>query len=191
MKLIVGLGNPGKRYLYSRHNMGFLAIDKIAEDYGISVSHKDFDALYGKGRLIDTSIILAKPLTYMNLSGLAVRRLFEYFQPDNTSDVILIHDDLDLPFGTLRVKAKGGHGGHKGLISVIEALGTQNFVRIRLGIGRPPMEMRAEEYVLDRFSPEEMERLEDVLTVAKEAVFVTVTSGVQAAMNKYNGKAIN
>jgi len=171
--------------------MGFLAIDKIAEDYGISVSHKDFDALYGKGRLIDTSIILAKPLTYMNLSGLAVRRLFEYFQPDNTSDVILIHDDLDLPFGTLRVKAKGGHGGHKGLISVIEALGTQNFVRIRLGIGRPPMEMRAEEYVLDRFSPEEMERLEDVLTVAKEAVFVTVTSGVQAAMNKYNGKAIN
>jgi len=191
VKLIVGLGNPGKRYLYSRHNMGFLAIDKIAEDYGISVSHKDFDALYGKGRLIDTSIILAKPLTYMNLSGLAVRRLFEYFQPDNTSDVILIHDDLDLPFGTLRVKAKGGHGGHKGLISVIEALGTQNFVRIRLGIGRPPMEMRAEEYVLDRFSPEEMERLEDVLTVAKEAVFVTVTSGVQAAMNKYNGKAIN
>lgn len=191
MKLIVGLGNPGLRYEMTRHNLGFMAVDRVAEDYGIDVAQKGFQSIYGKGKLANTPVILAKPLTYMNLSGQATKKLFDYFKLEDSSQLIVIHDDLDLPFGTLRIRTQGGPGGHKGLESVIEQMGTSRFVRVRLGIGRPPVHMGADEYVLDRFSPEEFDRLESILKLASEAVYVTATSGAQTAMNKYNGKAIN
>ncbi|MCX7982758.1 MAG: aminoacyl-tRNA hydrolase [Syntrophales bacterium] len=191
MKLIVGLGNPGLRYEMTRHNMGFLTIDRLTEDYGIEITQRGFQSLYGKGKFEDTQVILAKPQTYMNLSGQAVKKLFDYFKLNDSSNLIVIHDDLDLPFGTLRIRARGGHGGHRGLMSVIEHMGTSNFIRLRMGIGRPPVHIAADEYVLDRFSPVELDQLESLLKLASEAVFLTVTSGVETAMNKYNGKAIN
>jgi len=191
VKLIVGLGNPGARYELTRHNLGFLAVDRITEDYGITVSQKGFQSLYGKGYWKNIPVILAKPLTFMNLSGQAVKKLFDYFRIEDPTHLIVIYDDLDLPFGTLRIRKQGGNGGHKGLMSIIGAMGTTNFVRLRLGIGRPPLDRGAEEYVLDRFSPEEMDELDKVLKVASEAVYTIVISGVETAMNRYNGKAIN
>lgn len=163
----------------------------MSEDYGIEIDKKGLQSSYGKGEMGHIPVILAKPLTYMNLSGHAVKKLFAYFHIEDPSNVIVIHDDLDLPFGTLRIRAQGGHGGHKGLISIMETMGCKNFVRVRLGIGRPPINQGADSYVLDRFSSEEMMQLQSVLKVASEAVYEIVTSGVQTAMNKYNGKAIN
>lgn len=175
----------------TRHNMGFMAMDRISQDYGITLSQKGFDACYGRGKVGTVPVTLAKPLTFMNLSGRAVAQLLDNAHLADPADLIVIHDDLDLPFGTLRIKAGGGHGGHRGLISIIDKVGSNEFTRIRLGIGRPPAGMTAEDYVLERFLPEETVVLEEVLTTASEAVEVIVSSGAQAAMNKYHGKTIN
>ncbi|MDI6725654.1 MAG: aminoacyl-tRNA hydrolase [Smithellaceae bacterium] len=188
MKLIVGLGNPGARYRFSRHNFGFLVLDYLADRHNLPVKKASFNALLGDGRIGDTRIILAKPQTYMNLSGAAVQEISAYSRID-ALDIIVVHDDLDLPLGTLRLKIGGGPGGHKGLVSIINRLGTADFIRLRLGIGKPDDRRRMEDYVLEFFSPEEMALVSQVTARAGEAIEETIASGLQAAMAKYHTKA--
>ena len=187
MRLIIGLGNPGLKYQFTRHNIGFLVIDKLASDYNISVSMKGFDAYFGKGKIGEIPVLLAKPQTYMNLSGVSVKKLVEFFKID-LPDVIIVHDDIDLPFETIRLKAGGGHAGHKGLISIIEYLGNDYFIRVRLGIGRPHNRVMVEDYVLQPLTQDEMRFLPDIITAANGAVTTIIISGIQTAMNLYNNR---
>lgn len=185
MKLIVGLGNPGNRYRYSRHNFGFLALDEFAGQHNISIKKNCASALVGNGKIGNVKVILAKPQSYMNLSGAAVWNLSDYNKID-TSDIIVIHDDLDLPLGTIRLKLGGGHGGHKGLVSIIESLGSLDFIRIRLGIGKPDNREKTEGYVLEFFSAAEMEQVQRVVVEAGQAIEETIRSGIQSAMARYH-----
>jgi len=191
MVLIVGLGNPGGRYEKGRHNAGFMVIDHLTLDLQIPVEQKNFAALSGRGKIQDTQVIFVKPQTYMNLSGEAVRRFFDFYKMERPEDVIVVHDDLDLPYSVIRLKAGGGHGGHKGLMSIIQHLGSPDFLRVRIGIGKPADREMTERHVLEPFSKEEMKRLTVVVTTASAAVREIVSSGIQAAMNKYNGSTIN
>jgi PTH1 family peptidyl-tRNA hydrolase len=190
VKLIVGLGNPGPQYLLSRHNAGFLVVDALAREENIDFDMKRFDSLFGKGSLSGVPVLLAKPQTFMNLSGTGVGKLVRFFKID-IEDVIIIHDDLDLSQGDVRVKISGGDGGHKGLKSVIDHLGSSGFVRIRLGIGKPSGKEMIEGYVLERFSEDEVKLLPDITARAVNAVIEVVSSGAQAAMNKFNVRETN
>ena len=189
MKLIVGLGNPGEQYRTSRHNLGFLVLDQLAGQYGISLQKRAFDAFLGKGRVGSGAIILAKPQTYMNLSGSAVQKLVEYFKID-VENLIIIHDDLDLPFQTLRLKKGGGDGGHRGLASIIKHLGSPDFLRVRIGIGKPIRKTMVESYVLAPFSEDETIVLPRLIEQTCEAVRETVLVGIESAMRNYHGKSI-
>lgn len=189
MKLIVGLGNPGARYRCTRHNMGFLVLDQLARQLDIPVSQKGFEACFGKGKIGRIPLFLAKPQTYMNLSGITVKKIVDYFKTD-TENLIIIHDDLDLPFEDIRIKTGGGHGGHKGLISIIDHLGTADFTRIRLGIGKPPLKAMVEDYVLSPFNSDEMARLHRLTTTAGDVVKEVISSGIQAATQKFNRRVI-
>jgi len=191
MVLIVGLGNPGRRYEKARHNAGFMVIDHLTLDLQIPVEQKKFTALSGRGQVQDTQVIFIKPQSYMNLSGEAVRRFFDFYKMERPEDVIVVHDDLDLPFSVIRLKAGGGHGGHKGLLSIIQHLGSPDFLRVRIGIGKPADKEMTERHVLEPFSREEMKRLTAVVTTAGLAVREIVSSGIQTAMNQYNGSTIN
>lgn len=191
MKLIVGLGNPGVRYRFSRHNIGFLVLDQLAKHCDIDVSTKKLSSYVGKGKIGNVAVLLAKPQDFMNRSGIAVRKLFEYFKLTNIEDVIVVHDDLDLPFNSLRLKAGGGHGGHKGLISVTTNLGSEAFSRVRVGIGKPVNKLMVEGYVLSSFSESEMKFIPHIIKNAVDAVVEIVSSDIQAAMNMYNVKKIN
>jgi len=188
VKFIAGLGNPGIRYQWSRHNAGFLVLDQLALQHSISISQTIFDAHIGKGKIAGSAAILAQPQTFMNLSGIAVRKLTDYFRID-PEDVIVVHDDLDLPFGTIRLKTGGGHGGHKGLISIIEHLGGADFIRVRFGIGRPARKSMVESYVLEPFSGDEMNLVPQLTLKAGEAVADIISAGTLAAMEKHHGKA--
>jgi PTH1 family peptidyl-tRNA hydrolase len=190
VKLIAGLGNPGTRYQLTRHNLGFLVLDRLAETNRISVGQMGFDARFGKGMIADQAVLLIKPQTFMNLSGASVRKFFEYYRI-NIDDVIVVHDDLDLPFGTIRFKAGGGHGGHKGLISIIDHLGMTDFSRVRLGIGKPVHKGMVDSYVLSPFSPDEMIVLPRLTSAAATALTDMLSLGIQAAMGMHNGKTIN
>ena len=185
MRLIIGLGNPGKRYSLSRHNMGFLVLETLAKRANINIDSNKFDSCFGKGVISGVPVVVAKPQTFMNLSGISVGKLARFFKVD-IEDVIVIHDDLDLSFNEIRVKEGGGDGGHKGLRSVIDHLGGLDFIRVRLGIGRLAQNERVEGYVLERFSEEEVKILHDIVTRASEAVVLAISSGTQAAMNKFN-----
>ncbi len=185
MRCVVGLGNPGKRYRLNRHNAGFLVLDQLAEQHAISISQTLFDADIGKGKIAGSAVLLAQPQTFMNLSGAAIRRLIDYFRI-TIEDMIVVHDDLDLPFQTIRLKVGGGHGGHKGLISIIDHLGSADFTRVRIGIGRPPHKSMVESYVLSSFSDEEMNCLPQLTRTAAEAVTDIISSGIQAAMEKHH-----
>lgn len=187
MRLIVGLGNPGKEYLFSRHNLGFMVVDRLADDLDIRVARSQFDALTGDGTISGNRIILAKPQTFMNLSGNSVAGLLRFYKLE-MEDLIVIHDDLDLPFDTVRIKKGGGHGGNKGVMSIINQLGSPDFIRVRMGIGKPPRKEMTEGHVLGRFFPEEMERLPDLLVRAADAVEAIIKSGLAAAMNQFNQK---
>ena len=189
MKLIVGLGNPGARYEFTRHNMGFLVLDELARQLNVPLSQRGFEACFGKGKLGQTALILVKPQTFMNLSGPAVRKIIDYFKCD-TEDLIIIHDALDLPFEDIRLKTGGGHGGHKGLISVIDHLGTADFVRLRLGIGKPFRKTEVESYVLSPFNSDEMARLPRLTALAGNIIMEIVSSGIQTAKQKFNRGAI-
>ncbi|PKN66971.1 MAG: aminoacyl-tRNA hydrolase [Deltaproteobacteria bacterium HGW-Deltaproteobacteria-12] len=185
MHLIVGLGNPGNRYRFTRHNIGFMVLEKLAQEVKIDLKHRSFDAIWGKGKIRGTDTLLALPQTYMNLSGTAVRQLVAFFKAD-INNLIVIHDDLDLPFGTIRLKAGGGNAGHKGLTSITDNLGSSDFMRVRLGIGKPPDKSRIEGYVLEPFaSDEELSLLPEIISTAAEAGSEIILSGIQKAITKY------
>ena len=184
MKIIVGLGNPGIPYEWSRHNIGFLVVNRLAEIHHILVGTRRFKSLLGKGSIDSQSVILAKPMTYMNRSGEGVAKIVSFFQA-GMKDLIVIHDDLDLPFGKLRIKQRGGDGGHQGIRSVIESTGGNSFLRLKIGIGRPPKEMDPAEYVLTPFSAREKSSLDEALTLSAECLAVILREGIETAMNRY------
>lgn len=184
--LLVGLGNPGREYRGNRHNVGFMAIDRLCEAFGIKIGKVQSKALIGSGLWEGRKIIVAKPQTYMNLSGEAIGSLLRYYKvPFN--QLIVAHDDLDLPVGTLRLRPGGGSAGQKGVASTIEKVGTQQFPRLRIGIGRPPGQMDAAAYVLQDFSKADQELLLPTLDRAVEAMKVFILQGLEAAMNQFNG----
>ncbi len=190
MKLIAGLGNPGIKYRFSRHNMGFLVLEALAEKQDIEIRQKKFGSCLGKGTLSGIAVMMVKPQTFMNLSGVAIKEILEYFKID-LSNLIVVHDDLDLPFSSIRIKENGGHGGHKGLISIINSLGMSDFIRIRLGIGKPEHKEMVEGYVLEHFTNEEMKILPDVLSRACDAIVKVISSGTHPAMNRFNIRSNN
>jgi len=190
LKLIVGLGNPGARYQFTRHNFGFLVLDQLAEDQEIRIAQAGFDALWGKGIIAGQTVLLAKPQTFMNLSGKSVRKLTDFFKIV-VEDVLVVHDDLDLPFGTIRLKAGGGQGGHNGLKSIRDHLGGPEFQRVRLGIGKPAQRSAVEQYVLKPFTESELRFLPRIITTAGNAIREVISSGIKTAMNNYNGLVIN
>ncbi|MEK6645280.1 MAG: aminoacyl-tRNA hydrolase [Candidatus Firestonebacteria bacterium] len=181
MKLIVGLGNPGKEYIGTRHNLGFSVIDELAKDFNIQVTKKFCNSLLGKGLYNESELLLAKPQTYVNLSGLAVLGLYQKYEIDNS---IIIYDDMDLPLGKIRFRKDGSAGGHKGMNSIIVSLKRKDISRLRIGIGRPYGE--AKDYVLSKFKKAELEIVRDILQKSKEAIYYFITNGIVASMNKYN-----
>jgi peptidyl-tRNA hydrolase, PTH1 family len=187
--LIAGLGNPGPRYRKNRHNIGFMVIDALADTTRIPIRRVEFRALVGKGTLENKPAILAKPQTFMNDSGQAVVPLMRFYKIPNEK-LIVVHDDLDLPFGTLRLRPQGGTGGQKGMSSIISKLDTQEFARLRVGIGRPPGRMLPRDYVLHDFDSEEEEILPEVLQTAVDAIRRFVVDGIEGAMNDFNGQVI-
>ncbi len=190
MKLIVGLGNPGIEYQFTLHNFGFLAVDRIAERCGAHSGNRRCRALTGKAVMEGREALLAKPETFMNLSGLSVRELVDEYEIDPGKDLIVIYDDLDLPFGSLRVRTKGSAGGHHGMESIIGALGTQDFMRIRLGISPERPIGDGAKYVLSQFKKSQYTTVDEVLDSAADAVKVLLTEGPAAAMNKFNRKPV-
>lgn len=184
--LIAGLGNPGPRYARTRHNLGFLVVAALSERWGIPLTKERWEAVWGQGRLGERRIILAQPQTYMNLSGQAVAPLLRYFQLSPEA-LVVVHDDLDLPAGRLKLAWDGGAGGHKGVLSVAAALDTLDFYRVKLGIGRPPAGMPAEAYVLEPVAQEEWERLEEAAARAAQAVEVLIQEGLAPAQNRFHG----
>ena len=184
--LLIGLGNPGREDQNNRHNFGFMLIDRLAvriNARGLKVQSK---AIVTSGLYQDRKIILAKPQTYMNLSGQAAQGLLNFYKIP-MENMLIAHDDLDIPFGTIRIRPKGGPGGQGGMASTIEKLGTKDFPRLRLGIGRPPGRMDPAAFVLQDFSREEMKLISEILDRAADAALEFVVSGLSAAMKKYNG----
>ncbi len=188
MKLIVGLGNPGIEYQFTPHNMGFLAVDRIAEQCGVRVNNRHCRAQTARTRLAGHEVVLAKPETYMNLSGSSVTELVREYQVQPEQDLVLLYDELDLPFGTLRVRPRGRSAGHNGVESVIAALGTQEITRIRMGVGPDYPVGDGARYVLSQFKKPQLAVVDEVLDQAAEAVKVILADGVQAAMNRFNRK---
>lgn len=186
MRLIVGLGNPGRDYRNSRHNIGFMLIDELAKQLKAPVFTVQLKSLVTSVDIGGKKIILAKPQTFMNLSGKAVASLIRYYKIP-FQDFIVASDDLDLPIGTIRIRPLGGAGGQKGLSSIIENLGTKDFQRLRLGIGQPPGHMDAADYVLQDFDKNERTIIDQTLSLAAEAVLLFSETGLNAAMTKYNG----
>jgi peptidyl-tRNA hydrolase, PTH1 family len=187
VKVIVGLGNPGETYQWTRHNIGFQVLDRLAEESHISLRHKRFKTHYGKGSLHSLDVLLVQPQTFMNLSGLAVKGVMQYYKA-GPEDLMVIHDDLDLPFGALRIKRWGGDGGHQGVRSIIDSLGGNTFLRLKVGIGRPPRGMDAADYVLRLFDEVQRRQLDEVLTRAAECLVVMISEGVDTAMNRFQKK---
>lgn len=185
MWLIVGLGNPGLRYRYTRHNIGFRVIDRLSKELSIPVAKKGLMAKWGNGYWEDRDVVLAKPQTFMNLSGDAVVRLATFFGAER-GYLIVIHDDLDLHLGEIRIREKGGDGGHRGVRSIIDGLGRGEFIRVRMGISRPDMQGDEQDFVLGAFSPQEKKVLKDHLDKGKEAVKTIIVEGTSVAMNRFN-----
>lgn len=187
MKIVVGLGNPGRKYERTRHNAGFMAVDELARIAGIDLGLEKCHALLGKGALGTEKIVLAEPQTYMNDSGRSVAALLKDAYA-SAGDLIVLHDELDLATGVVRVKIGGGHGGHNGLRSIIEYLGTADFIRVRIGIGRPLPGMDTADYVLSPFPAEERDAAAKATANAAEAARVIALEGVTKAMNQFNQK---
>ena len=191
MKLIVGLGNPGIEYQFTPHNAGFLAVDRIAEECGVVLTNRRCRALTAKAKLAGKDVLLAKPETFMNLSGLSVAALVQEFEI-SSGDVVVLYDELDLPLGTIRIRERGSANGHNGVISISGALGTEEWLRIRIGVGKPALadgrEIKAggKDYLLSPMRKQELAVLDEVLDRVSDAVEVVLTQGVSAAMNKFN-----
>ena len=191
MYLIVGLGNPGRQYEATRHNMGFDVIDKLVEEYQVPQAGVEFNAMYGKGRIGGQPVILMKPLSYMNLSGGPIREMANYFKIDPETEMIVVYDDIDLDPGQLRIRKKGSAGGHNGIKHIIQQLGTQNFVRIKVGVGAKPKGWDLADHVLGRFDKDDRALVEEAQERACKAVELILTDSVDAAMNEYNKKTGN
>lgn len=188
MYIIAGLGNPGKEYENTRHNVGFDVIDALADKYNISVLELKHKAMIGKGYIEGQKAVLVKPLTYMNLSGESLRLVTDYFKSDAESELIVISDDISLPPGQLRVRKKGSAGGHNGLKNIIKMLGTENFQRVRMGVGEKPKNYDLADWVLGHFNKEERAAVDEAAAKAVHAVEMMITDGADAAMNEFNRK---
>jgi len=186
VKLIVGLGNPGIEYQFTPHNMGFLAVDRIAEQHGVRVSNRQCRALTSRAVIAEHEVLLAKPETYMNLSGMSVRELVRERAVDVARDLIVIYDELDLPLGAIRIRQRGSSAGHNGMESIIGALGSEEFVRMRLGIGPDHPVKDGARYVLGQFKKSQYAVVDEELDAAAEAVKVILGEGVAKAMSRFN-----
>jgi PTH1 family peptidyl-tRNA hydrolase len=189
VKLIVGLGNPGAAYRLTRHNVGFMVTDRLAHRHRISFDSRKFKSIFGLGRIDGRRVILAKPMTFMNLSGPSVRDLAHFFSLDK-ENLLVIHDDIDLVFGKIKIKQKGGDGGHKGVKSLVEVFGSGAFARVRIGIGRPDTKQEVKGYVLSRFDASQEEVLDEVITMAQDAVETILLRGLKEGMNRFSRKEI-
>ena len=188
MFVIVGLGNPGKKYENTRHNAGFLAIDALAEKYGIHISEKKHKALCGSGVIEGNKVILVKPETYMNLSGESVRSVMDFYKIDPEEDMLIIYDDISLAPGNIRIRKKGSAGGHNGIKSIIAHTGTQNFMRVKVGVGEKPSGWDLADYVLGHFSDEDNTKLKEIMPDIIQAITLMVQGDVDKAMNDFNAK---
>lgn len=188
MFIIVGLGNPGKEYTNTRHNIGYDVIDKLAETENISVLEKKHKAIIGKGVVAGVKCVLAKPVTYMNLSGESVRELVDYYKVDETAELIVISDDISLDVGQIRVRKKGSAGGHNGLKSIIAHLGHDGFMRVKMGVGEKPKGWDLADYVLGHFSPAERKTEDESCERAVEAIRMMIAGDADGAMNRFNTK---
>ncbi len=188
MYIIAGLGNPEKKYFGTRHNVGFDTIDVLSDKYNIGLTETKFKAAFGKGRIGDNRVILVKPLTYMNLSGEAIRPLCDYFKVDPTKELIVISDDVELDVENLRIRPKGSHGGHNGLKNIIAQLGNSDFCRVRIGVGKKPKEYDMVDWVLGHFDGDDKVAMKRSIERAADAVVEIMENGVDSAMNKFNGK---
>ena len=189
--MVVGLGNPGRAYMKTRHNVGFLVLDKVACSYSILLNKKKFNTVFGTGSIEERDVILVKPMAFMNLSGAPVYKLARYFNIAS-KDICVIHDDIDLAFGRIKIKAKGGHGGHNGLRSLTDVFGSGDFGRVRVGIGRGDNflagELDVSDHVLGRFNDNEKMDLNQIVKTAGDSVVAIICEGTQKVMNRINRK---
>ena len=188
MYIIAGLGNPGKKYEHTRHNVGFDVMDVLAEKYNIRMDEKKYKAICGKGMIGSEKVVLVKPQTFMNLSGESIAEAVNFYKVDPASELLVIFDDISLAPGQLRIRAKGSAGGHNGIKSIIAHLGTQEFPRVRVGVGEKPPRMDLADYVLGHFSQGEGKIMEDAVKEAADAVMEAVEEGIDHAMNSHNRK---
>lgn len=187
--MIVGLGNPGPGYAKTRHNLGFEVVDAISREFAIPLTMHPADARVGRGRIRDREVILVEPMAFMNLSGNPVNQLTRSFGL-SCKDMLIVHDDMDLTFGRIKIKEKGGSGGHNGVQSLMDALGAGEFARLRMGIGRPEAGMSAVDHVLSSFSPEERTSLDEFISDGRDAAVTVLCNGVKDAMNRFNRSKI-
>lgn len=187
LSLVVGLGNPGGAYDKTRHNAGFMAADKLAATFGVAFENQKFDIAYGRGFIESAKVILAKPMAFMNRSGPPVKKLANFFKIPG-DDILVVHDDIDLAFGRLKIKEKGGHGGHNGIRSLIDAFGDGDFVRLRIGVGRSDAGKSVTDHVLGRFTEQESKILDQIIDRAQEAVVMTLCQGTKAGMTYFNNR---
>ena len=185
MYLIVGLGNPEEEYSKTRHNMGFNTVNKISQQYNIDVKQRKFQALYGSGIIENEKVLLLKPQTYMNLSGNSVKEVVDFYKINNDK-ILVIYDDMDIEPGKIKIRKKGSAGGHNGMKSVISEIDTQNFPRIRIGIGKPENKGQLIEYVIGKMPQTDKDILEKATILGKEAILEIIKNGVDIAMNKFN-----
>ncbi|MDD3403693.1 MAG: aminoacyl-tRNA hydrolase [Hespellia sp.] len=188
MFIIVGLGNPSKEYEGTRHNVGFSVIDEMADKYNIDVTTRKHRAYIGKGMIAGQKVILAKPQTFMNLSGESVRSLLDYYKIDETQELIVIYDDVSLAVGQLRIRAKGSAGGHNGIKNIIAHLGGQEFPRIKVGVGEKPPKYDLADYVLGHFTKAEQEKMQEGYDDAIAAIEYILSDNIEEAMNRFNRK---
>lgn len=188
MFVIAGLGNPGKKYENTRHNAGFLAIDALAEKYGISVAEKKHKALCGSGYIEGEKVLLIKPQTFMNLSGESLREVLDFYKLDPEEDMLIMYDDISLEPGNIRIRKKGSAGGHNGIKSIIAHTGTQNFVRIKIGVGEKPAGWDLADHVLGHFSQEDQVKLKETMPDIIGAAICIIQGEADKAMNHYNAK---
>jgi len=186
MKAIIGLGNPGREYEQTRHNAGFLVVDNLLHEFGGSWTSTRWTGLSARTQVCGSTVLAAKPMTYMNRSGHFVSSILQYFRID-TADLLVVHDEMDLPTGRIRLSRAGGSGGHKGVASIIEQLGSREFGRLRVGVGKPDRKEQVVGHVLSRIGGEDEQLFSDAVSLSVEASAVWVEHGVTEAMNRYNG----
>lgn len=187
VKLIFGLGNPGPRYAATRHNIGCLSVDRLAARHGIEMNRQDCACVYGAGSILGIPSVIARPLVFMNTSGQAVALLMQRLASP-PGDILVIHDDMDIAFGLLKIKIRGGSAGHRGILSIIEHLHTDLFTRIRVGIGAPPADVDPRDYVLQEFTSAEQQLLDAVLEKATRCCEIVLSQGIEQAMNIFHAK---